>query len=157
MLTLTSPAFRDGEPIPKLHLGPGHGRDVSPALYWSGAPAGTKAFALTLTDEDAPGYQHWLVVLPGVVDQTPEGTLPPGSVAGMGTRAQGYEGPCPPSGLHHYVFTIAALDVFPKLRKGFDVDELTDAISGHVLASATLGGTYQPKLGLRRLARKFRG
>lgn len=157
MLTLTSPAFRDGEPIPKLHLGPGHGRDVSPALYWSGAPAGTKGFALTLTDEDAPGYQHWLVVLPGVVDQTPEGTLPPGSVAGMGTRAQGYEGPCPPSGLHHYVFTIAALDVFPKLRKGFDVDELTDAIAGHVLASATLGGTYQPKLGLRGLARKFRG
>src|ERR1043165_2877831 len=100
------------------------GSNISPAVQWSGAPAGTKSFALTVYDPDAPtgsGWWHWVVYnIPGTVMSLAAGAgdpkktlLPAGAVQGntdMGTP--GYIGPCPPKGdkPHHYIFTIYALD-----------------------------------------------
>jgi Raf kinase inhibitor-like YbhB/YbcL family protein len=100
------------------------GRNISPALTWSGAPAGTKSFALTVYDPDAPtgsGWWHWVVYdIPASVTELAEGagdaggSLPASAKQGrtdFGTA--GYGGPCPPAGdkPHHYVFTLYALKV----------------------------------------------
>jgi Raf kinase inhibitor-like YbhB/YbcL family protein len=101
------------------------GKNLSPALHWSGAPAGTKSFALMVYDPDAPtgsGWWHWIVynIPPSATDlATGAGAsgstlLPAGAVQGrtdFGTT--GYGGPCPPAGdkPHHYIFTLYALKV----------------------------------------------
>ncbi|GAA1393273.1 YbhB/YbcL family Raf kinase inhibitor-like protein [Luteococcus peritonei] len=156
MISLTSRAFTDATPIPRKHLGPGHGDDISPHLDWGVPPVGTTAWAITLTDDDAPGYDHWLVVLPLQTSELEEGLLPRGAVVGQGTRSLGYEGPCPPSGTHHYVFTLLALDIDPRLSEGFTRADFDAATRGHVVDSATLRGTYRPGLRHELGARKAR-
>lgn len=98
------------------------GRNISPALAWSGAPKGTRSFALTVYDPDAPtgsGWWHWLVYnIPASVSElatgagSAGGTLPAGALQGhtdFGTA--GFGGACPPAGdkPHRYVFTVYAL------------------------------------------------
>jgi Raf kinase inhibitor-like YbhB/YbcL family protein len=101
------------------------GKNISPAVKWSGAPSGTKSFALTLYDPDAPtgsGWWHWLVYdIPAATNALPEHAgdadgklLPPGAMQGrtdFGTS--GFGGACPPQGdkPHHYIFTLYALKV----------------------------------------------
>jgi Raf kinase inhibitor-like YbhB/YbcL family protein len=101
------------------------GSNVSPALSWKGAPKGTKSFALTVYDPDAPtgsGWWHWVMFnIPANVTSLPKNAgdpaanlAPAGSVQGrtdFGTP--GYGGPCPPEGdkPHHYHFTVYALDI----------------------------------------------
>ncbi|MGA8705498.1 MAG: YbhB/YbcL family Raf kinase inhibitor-like protein [Steroidobacteraceae bacterium] len=101
------------------------GRNISPAIRWSGAPAGTRSYALTLYDPDAPtgsGWWHWLVYdIPASASALPEHAgdadgklLPAGAKQGrtdFGTA--GFGGACPPAGdkPHHYIFTIYALKV----------------------------------------------
>lgn len=97
------------------------GQNISPALEWSNAPAGTKSFAVTMYDPDAPtgsGWWHWVMYnIPasttGLVAGAGNGrNAPSGSVQGttdFGTK--GYGGPCPPVGdkPHHYHITVFAL------------------------------------------------
>jgi len=101
------------------------GKDISPALKWSGAPAGTKSFAVTVYDPDAPtgsGWWHWIVYnLPADTSTLAQGAgdvkapqLPAGAVQSRTDFGQmGYGGPCPPVGdrPHHYIFTVYALKV----------------------------------------------
>lgn len=100
------------------------GGNVSPALSWSGAPAGTKSFAVTVYDPDAPtgsGWWHWVLFnLPAASGSLAEGagnpdhpTLPAGAIQSRGDSGQpGYSGACPPPGpAHRYIFTLYALDV----------------------------------------------
>jgi Raf kinase inhibitor-like YbhB/YbcL family protein len=99
-----------------------NGKNISPALNWSGAPGGIKSFALTVYDPDAPtgsGWWHWIVYnIPASITELPQGAgssggnLPAGAVQGrtdFGTS--GYGGPCPPKGdkPHRYIFTVYAL------------------------------------------------
>lgn len=102
----------------------GNGDNVSPQLSWSNAPAGTKSFAITMHDADAPtpgGFWHWVVFdLPIEVSSLPTGAgstaaegMPSGakqSVTDFGVS--GYGGPAPPAGhgLHRYIITVHALD-----------------------------------------------
>lgn len=100
------------------------GANVSPALAWTNPPAGTKSYALTVYDPDAPtgsGWWHWVVInLPAGTTTLPAGAgggegngLPPGAVQSRTDFGQpGYGGACPPAGdaPHRYVFTVHALD-----------------------------------------------
>ena len=127
--TVTSKSFRDGDYlgadfILSADFGFGcAGGNKSPHLAWSGAPAGTKSFAVTCFDPDAPtgsGFWHWVVVnIPPDVTNLPAGAgsgagLPAGALQ---TRtdygAPGYGGPCPPEGdhPHRYLFTVYAVGV----------------------------------------------
>ncbi|HYC09529.1 MAG TPA: YbhB/YbcL family Raf kinase inhibitor-like protein [Steroidobacteraceae bacterium] len=100
------------------------GGNVSPALSWSGAPAGTQSFALLVHDPDAPtgsGWWHWVVYnIPASTTSLPAGAgdpkkklMPAGAVQGRTDYGTvGYGGPCPPPGKpHHYHFQLYALKV----------------------------------------------
>jgi Raf kinase inhibitor-like YbhB/YbcL family protein len=154
MLTIRSPAFSQGGTIPPLHTC--DGKDLSPALEFSGAPQGTKSLALIVHDPDAPDpkapridWVHWLLYnLPpdckGLAQGVAETALPTGTLSGVTDfKRTAWGGPCPPIGRHRYFFVLHALDiVLPDLgtpaRPG-----LERAILGHVLSSADLMGTYQ--------------
>ncbi|HKW03561.1 MAG TPA: YbhB/YbcL family Raf kinase inhibitor-like protein [Vicinamibacterales bacterium] len=121
------------------------GGNVSPQLSWTGAPAGTKSFAITIYDPDAPtgsGWWHWVAVnIPASVTQLASGASPGKMPAGtVETRTDfgkpGYGGPCPPPGeTHHYIFTIYALKV-DKL----DLDaQASGAMAGFMIRSNSLG------------------
>ena len=146
--TLSSSAFGGGETIPTIYTCDGD--EVSPPLEWTGAPGDTTAYALIMEDPDANGFVHWVVVnLPGdatSLDEGASGSMPEGSIEGAaGSGDLGYIGPCPPSGEHHYVFTLYALS--EALAVGAQPDQLTaDAVRGltedFVIAEAELTGTY---------------
>jgi Raf kinase inhibitor-like YbhB/YbcL family protein len=144
-LAVASPAFGHHEPIPGRHAGDGD--DVAPALEWSGAPEGTKAFAVVVHDPDAPlvdGFTHWVAYgIPGEATGLPEG----GGDALAGTNSfgnQGYNGPAPPPGhgRHHYYFWVYALDEDVGLEPGLDRRTVLDRIEDHVIEQARLVGTY---------------
>ncbi len=149
--SLTSAAFANNGRIPALHTC--QGRDLSPALAWAGSPADARSYALLVVDPDAPGgaFTHWVVYdlpaastgLPGGIGGSPE--LPRGGRQGLnGFRRTGYGGPCPPPGpIHHYVFTLDALDIARlPVSLGATSDQVRAAIRGHVLATATLTGVF---------------
>ena len=128
------------------------GGNISPQLSWSGAPPGTKSFALTEFDRDAPaggGFWHWLVVNipPSVTSLKAGAALPAGAVAGMTDHGlPGYQGPCPPVGdhPHHYMFTISALNVasLPSVTADSTGPAVQMALRGHIIAQGTYVGTY---------------
>jgi hypothetical protein len=152
--TLSSPNFAHGGEIPTLHTC--EGKDVSPALSWSGTPEGTKSFALIVDDPDAPDpkapkmtWVHWVLYnLPpdgtGLPEAARAPNLPAGSREGLNDwKRTGYGGPCPPIGRHRYFHKLYALDtVLPDLRSPTK-SRLEEAMEGHVLAQAELMGTYQ--------------
>jgi len=150
---LTSSAFKDGEAIPVKYTADGEG--ISPALAWVGAPAGMRGFALIMDDPDAPGrtFTHWVIgAIPLKATSLSEGvpkteTVPPSGGLKQGRNGAGeigYFPPSPPPGkVHHYVFHLYALDAPVNLAPGATAEELRKAMSGHVLATAELTGTYQ--------------
>src|SRR6188508_369398 len=145
-LALSSPAFADGAAIPTRFTCDGEG--ISPELDWSGAPAATAALALTVIDPDARGFVHWLVY---DIPAASAGSLAENVGTGAGAPPQGangrgkagYAGPCPPSGTHHYVFTLYALDRALGLTGTPSYADIEAAIKGHVLATTVLTGTYK--------------
>ena len=150
-LTLSSSAFKPGGEIPRQYTC--EGADQSPALTWSGAPAGTKSFALIADDPDAPvgTWVHWVAYdLPGDATGLPQGVPAKETLAGNGRqgvndfRKVGYGGPCPPPGkAHRYFFRLYALDAPTNLPARATKAEVLRAIEGHVLAQAELMGTYK--------------
>lgn len=151
-LTLTSTAFNDGAPIPTDYTCDGNAR--SPALCWSGAPEGTKSFALIVHDPDAPrgDFTHWIQFnIPGDIQEIPEGADTGGAQPAPGDPGTndfgklGYGGPCPPHGhgQHHYVFDLYALDL-DQLTIGADAKraDVEDAMRQHILGEAHLTGVY---------------
>ena len=152
-LAITSSAFTHEGPIPKPYTC--QGKDISPALAWSGAPAGTKSFALVVDDPDAPDpkapkmtWVHWVLYnIPadarGLAEAIAPAALPAGTREGKNDwKRTGYGGPCPPIGRHRYYHKLYALDaVLPDLRHPTKA-QLEQAMKGHVLAEAVLMGTY---------------
>ena len=145
-MEITSKDFKHNQSIPSIHTC--DGKDLSPHLAWSGAPEGTKSFALTCIDPDAPvgDFIHWLVYnIPATVSEIPQaGPLTAGVQEvenDFGKRP--YGGPCPPSGTHRYFFTIYALKVnnLGKVSKG----DFLKKVNENQLASAEIIGLYQRK------------
>jgi hypothetical protein len=148
-MKLTSPAFPEGGAIPKQYTC--DGKDISPPLAWSDVPAGTKSFALICDDPDAPAgvWVHWVAYdLPASSTGLPEAVPAREEIPGGGRQGRndfrkiGYNGPCPPSGTHRYVFTVSALDGTLELSAGATKGELVAALNGHVLAEGRLTGNY---------------
>jgi Raf kinase inhibitor-like YbhB/YbcL family protein len=146
---LTSPAFAPGATLPDSTVLNGldcHGPNASPALRWSGAPAGTKSYVLILDDYEArggDGFIHWVVY-----DISPSTTELPEN-AGVGKNAYNdflrrrYDGPCPPEGQpHKYRFTVYALDLPSIDDAGTPMTwrKLRFIIRGHILGQASLTG-----------------
>jgi len=200
-LTVTIDGWRDGETIPGdfafcIPADEGHvtmGRNRSPEIRWSGAPAGTRSYAIICHDPDVPSkpdnvnkegmtvpadlprvdFYHWVLVdIPAsttelLAGEDSQGITPRGKRAGKtdyGVRGinnytdwfagddemkgdyGGYDGPCPPWNdeiLHHYHFTVYALDVASLGLSGtFGGPEALAAMEGHVLAKGVWTGTY---------------
>ena len=141
---ITSSAFPEGKEIPKRFTC--DGENVSPPLAWTGAPVGTKAFALILDDPDAPSglFTHWIVFnIPASSHSLPEGVKP---AADQGTNdfgKPGYGGPCPPKGRHRYFFHLYALKNELSGLKSPNRKEMDAALKGHVAGEALFMGTYQ--------------
>jgi Raf kinase inhibitor-like YbhB/YbcL family protein len=150
-LAISSSAFSHNGTIPSQYTC--DGADNVPPLSWSGAPSGTKSFALIVDDPDAPDpakpkmtYVHWVVYdMPVTASGISEGgKLPGGARVGKNDWGKAaYGGPCPPIGRHRYFFKLYALDA--------TLGELSDASKGsveramkdHVIAQAELVGTYE--------------
>ena len=123
---VTAPDLESKGRITAAHVYKGmgcNGENISPALNWTGAPAGTKSFAVTAYDPDAPtgsGWWHWVMYnIPASATGLAAGAgngrnAPSGSTEGLTDfGSKGYGGPCPPAGdkPHHYHFTVFALKV----------------------------------------------
>ena len=199
-MQLTSQSIADGKPIPATNAmgvpgseGPKPGPNKSPHLAWSGAPSGTRSFALLTIDLDAPSqgddvnkpdrsvpydlpraeFVHWVLVdIPADKTELAEGAdadgmtargkalgKTPNGVRGLNDytswfagdealrgKYAGYDGPWPPFNderRHRYQFTLYALDVPTLGLSGeFGAKEVKKAIEGHVLAQASLTGSY---------------
>jgi len=155
--TLKSSSLKPKAPIPARYYWNDFGcsgENVKPALQWSGAPAGTKSYAVTFYDHDAPtgsGFWHWVAYnLPkDAVSIAENGPLPPGAVEGNTDLGKpGFFGPCPPVGRkHRYTYTVYALDV-DKLPVEAGA---TPAIVGFTLWQHTLGkASFDVTAGPRR-------
>jgi Raf kinase inhibitor-like YbhB/YbcL family protein len=155
-LSIASTAFAPAGEIPARFTC--EGADVSPALAWSGVPAGTQSFALIVDDPDAPDpaapkmtWVHWVLYdLPATAAGLPESVapsaLPAGTREGLNDwQRTGWGGPCPPIGRHRYFFKLYALDAALGDLGRPDKAALERAMTGHVLARAELVGTYEKK------------
>jgi hypothetical protein len=161
--TLESAEVKPNATIAQAQVFKGFGCDggnVSPALAWKNPPAGTKSFAVTVYDPDAPtgsGWWHWVVFnlpasttsLPAGAGDPRSGKMPAGAVQSRTDFGKpGYGGPCPPQGdkPHRYIFTVYAL----KADK-LDVDENASAalvgfmIHANQIGKATFTGKYGRK------------
>ena len=151
--TVTSASFTDGDALPDAQVYAKGNR--SPQLSWSGAPEGTRSFAVTCFDPDAPtgsGFWHWTVAnIPADVTALAEGAssagLPEGAVEGRTDFGPpGFGGAAPPlgHGPHRYIFTVFAVDA-----ERLDVTpDSSGAIFGfnlhfHALARASITGIYE--------------
>ena len=154
VLTLTSPSFSHNDSIPAHYTC--DGKDISPALHWTGIPDGTKSLVLIVDDPDSPdpsapkmAWVHWVLYnIPpsatGLAEGISEKNLPSGTLQGINDwKRTGYGGPCPPIGNHRYYHKLYALDtVLPDLQHP-NKAALEQAIQGHIIGQGELIGRYQ--------------
>lgn len=160
---LTSPDIRPNGSIAMEQVFGGFGctgKNISPALAWSGAPEGTKSFALLCHDPDAPtggaGWWHWLVLnipasatgLAKDAGKADGSGLPAGAVqVATDFGSPGWGGPCPPVGdkPHRYIFTLYALKT-DRIDAGGGTASLAGyMVNGNAIAKATLTGKFGRK------------
>ena len=141
-LSITSPAFKNGEMIPRKYTC--KGIDVNPALEISGVPPEAKSLALIMDDPDAPAgtWVHWVVWNISPAGRVEENSIP--GVEGMNSSGgHHYHGPCPPSGAHRYFFKFYALNAKLDIPKNTSKKELEMAILGHLIAKGELMGPFK--------------
>ena len=135
------------------------GKNISPQLSWENAPAGTKSFAVTVYDPDAPtgsGWWHWVVFnIDKSVDtiktgasrlSTNSGSMPTGAIeSSTSYGSKGFGGSCPPKGdkAHRYIFTVFALDT-EKIEQNADArpELIGFFLNSHVIAKASIMAYY---------------
>jgi Raf kinase inhibitor-like YbhB/YbcL family protein len=149
-MKIVSPAFQDNGTIPRKYTCDGD--DVSPPLEWSDVPSRAKTLTLICDDPDAPRHDfvHWVLFnVPyeagALREHMPQaGELADGTRQGTNDFGRlGWGGPCPPSGTHHYRFTLYAVDTELNVSPSAKRDAVMAAMKGHVVESARLTATYQ--------------
>lgn len=149
-ITVSSADIANGQTIARDFTA--DGANLSPSITWSSPGDQTKSFALIVDDPDAPDgdWIHWVVYdIPATEKALAKG-LPKDALLSNATRQGknsfrriGYGGPQPPPGkLHHYYFTIYALDI-KGLPNGLDAKQLEKSMEGHIVGSGKLMGTYE--------------
>lgn len=143
-MRISSPAFEHNAFIPVKFSCQGKG--VNPPLAIEGVPKETKSLALIVDDPDAPGgdFVHWVVYNAPVIGRVEENSV----FGKQGVNSSGrldYVSPCPPTGVHRYLFKIYALDTLLDLKAGISKADLESAMVGHILDQAQLVGLYQKK------------
>lgn len=144
--TISSPEFAQNQTIPMKFTC--EGANVAPTLIWEGFPEETKSFALIMDDPDAPGgtWVHWVLFnIPATTKHlNSQNSTPDGAVNGTNSWGKkSYGGPCPPTGQHHYLFKIYALDTKLALTSKATKEEVEVAMKEHILAKAELIGVYK--------------
>jgi Raf kinase inhibitor-like YbhB/YbcL family protein len=138
-ITVTSPVFADGQQIPRDYTC--HGTGAAPELAWRGVPAQAASLALVVSDPDAPSgtFIHWVLYdLPPRDGLLVAGRAPAGAhEADNSGGTAGWTPPCPPSGTHHYHFTVYALTGEPG---GGSAQDVLDQIGRSTLARGELTG-----------------
>ncbi|MGD0373198.1 MAG: YbhB/YbcL family Raf kinase inhibitor-like protein [Streptosporangiaceae bacterium] len=144
-MTVTSPLFNE-------HVMPSqftcYGVGESPPVFWSGAPPGTKSFALVLDDSATPitPYVYWIVfnISPGTEIQP--GMIPPGAVQAENSAGMAkYKAPCPAGRTHQYRFTVYALNASLPLGNGAPLKAAWMAIASRAIARGWLTATAMRK------------
>lgn len=147
---LISSVIKEDQLIPSKYTC--DGMNVSPPISWHGTPKGTQTWALILDDPDAPGktWVHWVIYdIDASITHLPEhlattDSLSNGALQGINDFGHyGYGGPCPPSGTHHYRFTLYALDTRLNLKAGASKAQLLEAMKGHILTETRLIALYK--------------
>ncbi|HET7474659.1 MAG TPA: YbhB/YbcL family Raf kinase inhibitor-like protein [Dermatophilaceae bacterium] len=145
VITVKSAAFAEGEPIPSRFTCDGDGE--APPLSWEGVPGDAAALALVVDDPDAPKatFTHWVVLDIPAGTTTLEGrALPPGAVQATNSGGRSsYYPPCPPSGVHHYRFTVYALARPTGLPEGAGLNTALRAVESSATARGRLVGSYE--------------
>lgn len=150
-----SPNFKNNDNLPNAQVYKGYGcrgENKAPELSWVNAPVNTKSFAIICHDPDAPkenGWYHWLVVnIPNNVTHY-KNSLPKDAIETVTDfETFGYGGACPPvgHGVHHYNFTVYALDIekldVEKNTKPYEVEK---KILSHSVAKSTITALYERK------------
>lgn len=144
-MKITSTVFKNNEKMPAKYTC--DGENINPPLEFVDVPKEARSLVLIVDDPDAPGgiFVHWTVfnVNPRTVT-IDEDSVPPDGVQGMSDSGEPeYHGPCPPSGVHHYVFKLYALDTNLTLRERATKKEIEEAMKGHILEKAEITGLYK--------------
>lgn len=143
-MKLKSPAFLDNQQIPSQYSCDGD--NVNPPLEINDIPENAKSLVLIMDDPDAPGktFTHWLMWnIPPQTKEILESDWPEGAEQGINDRGQlGYQGPCPPSGVHHYHFKLYALSAKLNLDTGIKKEALEREIEGLTIQKTELIGIY---------------
>ena len=157
-ITVTSPAFKAGQPLAVDYTA--DGKNVSPPIAWTNLPAGTREIALIHEDPTAPTPQpfvHWLIYkIPATAKALPEnipaeGAMPAeltGALQGTsGFRRVGYRGPAPPKPgrVHEYHFIVYALSEPLDVQAGLTKAQLLEAMKGKIIGQGEIIGTYERK------------
>ena len=160
-ITVTSPAFKHGQPLPVDYTA--DGKNISPPIAWSNLPAGTREIAMIHEDPTAPTPQpfvHWLIYkIPATAKGLPENiamdtaTTPlPSDLTGAlqgtsGFRRVGYRGPAPPKPgrVHEYHFIVYALSEPLDVQAGLTKAQLLEAMKGKIIGQGEIIGTYERK------------
>lgn len=152
MLTLTSPAFKEGETIPTRFTC--EGDNSNPELRIEAAPQGAASLALLMDDPDIPQsvkesrgievFDHWVVFnIPPETTVLAQGQKPPGVEGRNSAGNGGYRGPCPPDGEHRYFFKLYALDTMLDLNESATKADVEKAMEGHIIEETRLMGVYK--------------
>ena len=141
-LTVTSDAFSDGGSIPTQYTCKGEG--TTPTIRWSGDLHGAKAIAVVVDDPDAPSgtFVHRVVLdlPPATTSLGPD--VPAGAHQAKNSGGStGWTPPCPPSGTHHYRFSVYGLSTVTGLADGVDTDQAVKAVTDRAVVQGRLTGT----------------
>lgn len=143
-MLISSPAFENNSTIPALYTC--DGENINPPLVFSVVPQNAKSLVLIVDDPDAPGgtWDHWIVFnIPPTVKEIQEHSVPQGIESVTSWGKPGYGGPCPPSGTHHYHFTVYALSTLLSLDASAKKLDVEEAIRGFIIEQSKLIGLYK--------------
>ena len=142
-LKITTPAYADGEKIPKKHTC--EGENISPEIRIENIPEGADTLVLIFDDPDAPNgtFTHWIVFnIPAQTNTIVEGAIP-GVEGENDFKETHYSGPCPPSGTHRYYFHLYAIQGKLMLERGASRKKIEEEMYDKILESASHMGTYK--------------